>query len=250
MSAAPYGRLMGQTAPSHDLRTLDSLRTSRVRRVIGWSCIIAALVGVAIALVALATSPRVGDDRFSYPQSATLFVVTELVLALQHLPLIAALLAFAAIVPSNVSRRGLVAAAIGMGLLTLAELASISAANVQTESNTATFVDSFFGVATVVIGVGLIVAGVSSVRSRWPGPAWIRWLPLATGAYVFAILIPATAMSDAALHWALAGWMALFLLIGLALTTPLLDPTAKQPTPVALDRRLATHRSDPRRAEP
>ena len=222
-------RQIGPESYRHRMdRFLTTLTQPDRRRAIGWACTFAALVGATVALVAIAMTPAVGDDRFSYPQSSGGFVLSEVTLAVQHLPLIAALLALAAHVPRRVARRGLVVASVGMTLLAIAELVAISAAHAASDSDTATFVDTFYGLASMVIGLGLVVAGVSLARRQWQVPVWLRWLPLTLGAYVFVVVMPASGISDDALHWALVGWMLLFLLLGIALISPALDRTGTQ----------------------
>ena len=209
-------------------RLLSSLTRPRARRTIGWSCVVAAVVGIAVAAVALAVDPVVASDRYSHPLSAGGFAVCQVLLAVQHVPLLVALLALAGFAPRRVARRGLEGASVGMALLALAELAAISAAHAKTGSDVANVVDTFYGLASAVIGIALVVAGVSLVRARWQVPRWLRWLPLATGAYVFVVITPATNGGDAALHWALVGWMVLFLLLGVALVSQVLAPTPEQ----------------------
>ncbi len=208
---------------------LSSLTHPGVRRTVGWACVVAALVGIAIAVFAVAANPVVASDRYSSPLSAGAFVVSEVILAVQHLPLLVALLALAGFAPRRVARRGLEVASAGMAMLTLAELAAIGGAHAKTGSDVAAVVDTFYGVASTVIGLALIVAGVSLVRARWQVPLWLRWLPLATGSYVFVVITPATGSSDDALHWALVGWMVLFLLLGAALISPILETTRERP---------------------
>ena len=196
---------------------LSTLTRARTRHAIGWACSVAALIGAGVAAVALAVTPAVGDDRFSYPMTSGGFVASELLLALQHLPLAVALLCLAGFAPRPVARLGLVGAAMGMGLLVVAELVAISAANSAADSSTADVVDTFFGIASTIIGLALLVAGVSLLRARWAVPLWLRGLPLTAGAFVFVVLAPAAGISDDALHWASIGWMTAFLLIGVAL---------------------------------
>jgi cell division protein FtsW (lipid II flippase) len=51
-------------------------------------------------------------------------------------------------------------------------------------------VGSLYGVAMLLIGVGLVIAGLIIARRRML-TGWARWITLATGGYVFVILFPA-----------------------------------------------------------
>ncbi len=76
--------------------------------------------------------------------------------------------------------------------------------------------DVFFGVASILIGIGLVMAGASVVRARtWTG--WHRFMPLACGAAVFVIVIPGIFGPFIAGRLAIGIWMLMFAGLGLAL---------------------------------
>ena len=113
-------------------------------------------------------------------------------------------------------RAGIRVGAAGMVLLTLTELLAVSAAESSSPSTWTSALDALYGVSSVAIGLGLIVAGAAVARARsWQSPA--RWLPLALGVYVFAPMTPLIAVGFLPARLAIVGWMLLFALLGVAL---------------------------------
>ncbi|WP_073265758.1 hypothetical protein [Cryptosporangium aurantiacum] len=115
---------------------------------------------------------------------------------------------------SLVVRAGLGAAAIGQGMLALAEVVwtvNPDLANV------------LFGVGPMATGIGMIVAGIGIAR-RWDRPAPHRFTPLALGIYVFAVLTPVLIGSGGppapAALWAIAGWDVLWALAAVGVLPP------------------------------
>lgn len=73
-----------------------------------------------------------------------------------------------------------------------------------------------FPIATTAIGVGMVAAGVGVLRTRrWRG--WRRWMPLACGAYPFAVTFPVFATAGEPNFLVLSGWGACWLVLALAL---------------------------------
>lgn len=108
-------------------------------------------------------------------------------------------------------RLGIAGAVVGFALLALAEL---------TYPVFPGLADPMFTIAPLLAGVGMVLAGAAVVRAgRWA--SWHRYMPLAAGVYVFAVLTPALVISGgppAPLGlWAIAGWEAGWALFGLAL---------------------------------
>lgn len=67
--------------------------------------------------------------------------------------------------------------------------------------------------ASTAIGLFLILAGIAVLRARvWPG--WQRYLPLALGIYVFVPLTPGIFGPFVIARLVIAGWMALFAVLG------------------------------------
>jgi hypothetical protein len=136
-----------------------------------------------------------------------------------HLGELAALVALAlcgAAGPGRLARIGLGtigmgAAGLGLVMLAVAEVITVSSPGAS---------DTLFTIAPNLAGLGLVLAGVAVVRAgRWTG--WRRWVVLALGIYVFAVMTPviialggppAAASSLAAL----AVWEILWALIGIS----------------------------------
>ncbi len=109
-------------------------------------------------------------------------------------------------------RGGLATAGLGLTLLglvvlTVAELIWLAGLEIAV---------LFYSAATLLMMVGLIVAGVAALRSgRWTG--WSRFTPLACGLYMLLVLLPALFMPGLTANYALGVWGVCWLLIGLAL---------------------------------
>ena len=157
----------------------------------------------------LAVPPMVGPDRFSYPFSADWHIVAEVFFALQHLTLLAGVVGLAAYCGrygSRLVRAGLVVTGLGVVTLVGCEVLAATAAYEPSDSPWAMTVGSFYGVAMLLIGVGLVIAGLVIARRRML-TGWARWITLATGGYVFVILFPAVFGPNVAGRLAIGGWM-------------------------------------------
>ena len=76
--------------------------------------------------------------------------------------------------------------------------------------------EAFFGVATLALALGLIVAGAAVAKAgRWSG--WRRFCPLACGLYIPLVLLPSSALPGFAMNYAIGIWGVCWLLFGLAL---------------------------------
>lgn len=128
---------------------------------------------------------------------------------MQHLGLLAGLVALGRSGWPGGRRRGVQAACVGMGLLTAMELLAIAAVRSSYPTTTTTLLDAGYGIASTMIEVGLVAAGVATGRRRW--------VPLVLGAYVFVPMFPALAAGFVPARLAIAGWMLLFALLGLLL---------------------------------
>lgn len=203
--------------------TLSPTTTSRpVRRAGAW-CLAAGLVGAAQAITLLAWSPQVTDDRYSYPFTGFGYVVAQLSFFLQHLPLIAgvaALLWLPATRTSRTARIATWAGVVGLVLLTAMELIAIVAHDSATDSSTATLVNNLYGPPVILVGAGLLVAGIALLRQGTAGLVGARWLPvlvLLLGVYVFVPLTPAIMGSFVAGRIGIGGWMLVFAGLGYGL---------------------------------
>ena len=80
------------------------------------------------------------------------------------------------------------------------------------------FMDTSYGVASILIGVGLTLAGVAVARtSKWTG--WHRFVALICGIAVFVIVIPGVFGPFLAGRLVLAVWMLMFAALGWTLYT-------------------------------
>lgn len=185
----------------------------------GLLCLGGSVIGVVSALVTAFIPPAVSIDRYSYPYSASGFVVAQLVFLLNHLLLLAGIIGLArsgAVGRSAAGRVGSGIAAAGMVVLSLCEVRALTLLNVAYPSPPTDVLDVFFGISSMLIGLGLVMAGVAVVRARrWAG--WQRFAPLACGAAVFVIVMPALFGSFLAGRFAIGFWMLLFGGLGAAL---------------------------------
>lgn len=184
---------------------------------LGHGCLWAALLGAASGVFLALVPAAVEDDRYSYPLSAGWFAVIQAWFAVQHLGLLGGIAGLDRSGVAGRHRLGLAIAAGGMALLAVVELLAISAARSPYPDGVRTdALDGLYGVSTVAIGVGLTAAGVAIARAGvWRG--WRRWVPLATGLYVFVPMFPAMFGSFLAARLAITGWMLLFALLGWSL---------------------------------
>lgn len=184
----------------------------------GRICFWGGVVGAAQAVVLLAAPPAVGPEFFSYPFTPTVNAVVQVTFAVQHVALVigvAALLRLAG--RSRAARTGLWTAVAGLALLAVMELVAITATGLRVDDPQAQLVGALYGVPTVLSGVGLVVAGIGLGRAGvWTG--WWRWLVLATGLYVFVVLLPGIVAPFAVGRIVIGVWMLMFAAIGHALT--------------------------------
>ena len=192
--------------------------TSTIRRA-GAICLAAGLAGAASGLYLALMEPDVGTDRFSYPQGAGEFLTIQVFFVIQHLGLLAGLVALArtgAVPRTRLGVFGTRGAIAGMAGLTVMEAVAITARDVAMDSSTAAAVGAGYGVVSLVQGVSLVAAGIAVVRAGvWQG--WRRWVVLALGVWVFFPMIPALAVLTDGARLAITGWMLLFSALGAAL---------------------------------
>jgi hypothetical protein len=107
-------------------------------------------------------------------------------------------------------RLGIGVGVLGALLLAVAEVITLSAPGTS---------ETLFAIAPVLVGIGLVLAGIAVVRTGlWTG--WRRWVTLALGVYVFAVLTPLIITSGGPpAYAAIAGlmvWQVLWVLIAVA----------------------------------
>jgi hypothetical protein len=162
---------------------------------------------------------QVGPGRFSYPFSAGAFTVAQVFFAMQHLamlPLFAALLLLERRTPSRAVRVGTWIALVGQLVLTGCELFAITARDASSSSSVGTAAGTAYGPAMVLLGVGLVVAGIGARRVRLLVGAG-RWLVLPLGVYVFAVLMPGVFGPMVVGRIVIGLWMLGFAVLGLVL---------------------------------
>lgn len=196
-------------------------------------CLVGAVLGVVSALVTGFVPPAVADDRYSYPYTPKGFVAAQSAYFLNHVLLLVGILGLSrsgAAGTGRLARNGLRMAVAGMGLLSVCEIRALTLLNVGFPSPPTDFLDIFFGIASIMIGVGLVMAGASVARAgKWTG--WQRFTPLACGAAMFLIVMPALFGPFLAGRLAIGVWMLLFAALALAM----LAETADQPPAGAQD---------------
>jgi hypothetical protein len=180
--------------------------TSRNTLLLGRIGIWGGVLGAAQALWMLVTPAAVGAERFSYPFTPEMYSFAQVTFAVQHLTMIAAVLALLAVVRA---RAGLWTALVGLVLLTVMELVAITAAGELVDGGWAQVVSALYAVPTILTGIGLVAAGVGIARAR-ALPGWGRWITLVVGIYVFAVLIPGIAGPFVAGRIVIGVWTLLF----------------------------------------
>lgn len=164
--------------------------------------IVLALVGLVVPAVGLGAEPVLW------------LAVLLAVLHVQQLAALLALVRSGATGNGDLVKVGLGLAALGGIVFIVAELLYFADPGIA---------ETAFTIAPLASGLGMILTGVAVLRAgRWAGPA--RFLPLAIGVYIFAVLVPVLVATSAGLV-AIAGWALLSLLLGFALYS-----TARVPT--------------------
>ncbi|WP_299928835.1 hypothetical protein [uncultured Nocardioides sp.] len=185
----------------------------------GAVCLAAGILG-AVSGIFLAVYPaQVPEDMFSYPLTAGGFTVIQIWFFVQHVGLLAgiAALARAAVMAQGRSARwGIGLAGWGMALLAVTELIAITARNSTYPGDGTGLLDALYGVSSVAVGGGLILAGIAVRRGgRWSG--WRGLVVLVAGIFVFVPMMPALLGPFVLARLAITVWMLLFAALGYAL---------------------------------
>ena len=196
------------------------VQTIRRRSAFGhWAgrvCLWAGMLGAASGIYLAVVAPTVGPERFSYPLDSAPFTLIQAWFVVQHVGLLLGIMALGAAGAAGEGRSpriGQVLAVVGMSVLTVTEGVAILASAEVVPSTFVTFLEVSYGISSTLIGVGLVMVGAAVVRARtWQG--WRRFLPLATGVYVFVPMMPALSGPFVAARLAISGWMLLFGLLG------------------------------------
>ena len=155
---------------------------------------------------------------FAYPWQGSTAVATALIWALAQALMLVGLVAFARSVAPNrpTAHVGARLAIAGGVAYTLAHLVSATAYNATTEDTGAIVAMSLFGIGTIALAVGLLLAGRAALRDQ-NRSAWARRTPLALGIWmVLMVLLQFTP----ALAVAVGGYAILVIAFGAALLDP------------------------------
>lgn len=170
------------------------------------------IAGALSALVVIVYQPVVSPEHFSYPFNATGFTIAQVFFAMQHLTMVAvivALLLTPAVGSSRLARAGLCVGIAGLALLALLELAAIAAAHSVSGEPLYGLVQSLFAIPMMLTGFGLVLGGIGVLRAgAWKGVK--RLLPLILGIYVFVPLMPAIMGPHLAGRIGIGIWVLLF----------------------------------------
>ncbi len=185
----------------------------------GALCMAAGILGAASGILLAGYPAQVSEDMFSYPLTAGGFTVIQIWFFVQHLGLLAgiAALARAAVMAQGRSARwGSGLAVAGMALLAVTELIAITARNSTYPGDGTGTLDALYGVSSVAVGVGLILAGIA-VRRRGLWTGWRGVVVLVAGIFVFVPMMPALMGPFILARLAITVWMLLFAALGYAL---------------------------------
>lgn len=196
--------------------TMSERITPQAVRPLGYWCLIAGLLGAASGVYLAVAPAQVDAQMFSYPLAPAGFALIQVWFFVQHLGLILGLLGIGragALGTSRTGRISLRAAVAGMALLALTELAAIAGWGMALTDGYIAVLNVAYGVSTLLIGIGLVVAGIAVIRAhRWMGAK--RYVPLLLGVWVFVPMTPALAGPFVAARLAITSWMLLFAWLG------------------------------------
>ncbi len=185
----------------------------------GAVCVAAGILGAVSGIVLAVYPAQVSEDMFSYPLTAGGFTVIQIWFFVQHVGLlsgIAALARAAVMAQGRSARWGSGLAVSGMALLAVTELIAITARNSTYPGDGTGLLDALYGVSSVAVGVGLILAGIAVRRGgRWSG--WRGLVVLVAGIFVFVPMMPALMGPFVLARLAITAWMLLFAALGYAL---------------------------------
>lgn len=190
---------------------------TRLRR-LGLVTVVTSLFGVACAFAIIFWPPQVGDDVYSYPFDRSTYIGSQIIFAAQHVGVFAGLYGVVLLAwrgGSRLTKIGLILSIVGTLVLTGCELYAITAADELVGSPQADSVDNSYGVPTLLMGLGLVLAGIGLARQRVLA-GWGRWITLALGVYLFVPLFPAIFGPLILGRLAIAGWLLLFAALGFA----------------------------------
>jgi hypothetical protein len=175
-------------------RTVGGMITthSRTTRIAGRACVGGAALGLVLgaATQSVQLSTDVPRDKWSYPWWSGASLSFWLLAALAHALIgvgVIGLLRSGVAGATRAARLGLMAALAGATLIIAGHLVSIPIRDQTTHDTWPQIVGGSFAVATILVAIGLLLAGWTTLRERrWDG--WRRYTPLATGAWAVALV--------------------------------------------------------------
>lgn len=183
------------TTQRHELRTTHNHERPSAASVPRWAGLLTIAAGVilldGVALTAAyrSSAPPVSHDKFSYPWHGATAVATSVLWGLAQAFLVVGLTVFArhASDLGRAARIGSRLAIAGGALFVTAHAVSAIAYDANTDDPTAVVVGILFGLATVLMAIGLLIAGTAVRRSgRWTARASLA--PLGLGAWMIAMI--------------------------------------------------------------
>ncbi|WP_218589201.1 hypothetical protein [Pseudonocardia oceani] len=185
----------------------------------GAVCMSAGILGATSGILLAVYPGQVPEEMFSYPLTADGFTVIQVWFFVQHLGLLAGIAALARaqnMAPGRSARWGTGLAAAGMAMLAVTELIAITARDSTYPGDGTGLLDALYGVSTIAVGVGLVLAGIAVRRGgRWTG--WRGLVVLVAGIFVFVPMLPALMGPFVLARLAITAWMLLFAALGYAL---------------------------------
>ncbi len=162
------------------------------------------LVGVPIGIATATIAPQLATP------GSSAFGWSGAVLTLCHVAVlfgVAALAASPAARPGWLKNIGFAAALLGLAAQATGE------AVIRFDMNVG---NVFFSACMPLMGLGMILVGIAVLRTgAWSG--WRRFAPLACGAYIPVVLIPSFVIAGGPSFLALAGFAAIYAVLGLAM---------------------------------
>jgi hypothetical protein len=150
----------------------------------------ASAIGGIVVQAVVQPRTTVSDEMWSYPWSSGALVPISVLWASLHALVFAGLIGFVRSGLAGTSRGarvGAILALVGTALLFVGELASIPIRHEHADDAGATIVGAIFGVAVLLSAVGLLAAGVATLRTGlWRG--WRRFTPLTAGVWTTALI--------------------------------------------------------------
>ena len=195
----------------------ETLARPRARQTETWGAVgfWGGIAGALSAMLLIVYPPEVSLDHFSYPFGAMGFTIAQLFFALQHVTMVLVIVGLlrTAAGHSRLARGGLVAAVVGLLLMSVLEVVVILAADAVVGDPLYDTMSSLYGIPTILTAIGLVIGGIGILRARvWLSRA--RVLPLTLGAYVFVVLMPALFGPNWLGRVAIGIWCLLFALQG------------------------------------